>query len=163
FDILEQRLSQALLTNTHALKTRAMRASSRLNPANLRQRITHEHQRTQTTFARLNRALHTSIVAHRATLDSQSKLLNSLGYRNVLSRGYAIVRNGKGQMIRQASAVSANEVMDIEFADGHIPATASARAHGNTPSSQSPSAGTRTKSGKPRGKATGSSGQGSLF
>ena len=52
------------------------------------------------------------------------KLLDTLGYRNVLARGYALVRDASGHPIRAAGAIEANAVLDIELADGHIEAVA---------------------------------------
>ena len=55
------------------------------------------------------------------------KLLDTLGYRNVLARGYALVRDASGQPLRSVAAVDANAVLDIELADGHIEALAAPR------------------------------------
>jgi exodeoxyribonuclease VII large subunit len=51
-------------------------------------------------------------------------LLNSLGYKAVLARGYALVRDGDGQPVRSAAAIAAGQALAIEFADGSINATA---------------------------------------
>jgi exodeoxyribonuclease VII large subunit len=51
-------------------------------------------------------------------------LLNSLGYKAVLARGYAVVRDGDGHPLRRAADVSPGQAIAIEFADGAVPATA---------------------------------------
>ncbi|MGB6426772.1 MAG: exodeoxyribonuclease VII large subunit, partial [Methyloceanibacter sp.] len=56
--------------------------------------------------------------------DTGTQLLASLGYHNVLARGFTLVRDEEGRMIRRAAEVSAPERLDIEFADGHVSATA---------------------------------------
>lgn len=51
-------------------------------------------------------------------------LLQSLGYRQVLARGFVLVRNSEGKPLRQAAAIAAGERLDLEFADGHVEAVA---------------------------------------
>ena len=63
----------------------------------------------------------------RRRLDGQAKLLETLGYHNVLARGFALVRDGDGAMVRRASEVTPGALLDIEFADGHVGAHADAR------------------------------------
>ena len=46
------------------------------------------------------------------------QMLNSLSYKNVLSRGYAIVRDGENNIISRADGA---RPASIEFADGIIP------------------------------------------
>jgi exodeoxyribonuclease VII large subunit len=48
------------------------------------------------------------------------KLLNTLGYKQVLSRGFALVRDAEGRPRRSALDIAAPAALDIEFADGHI-------------------------------------------
>ena len=165
FDMLERRLAQALLANAQMLKTRATRTASRLNPASLRQRVGHEQRRLETTAVRIARALQSSIVTKRSTLESHTKLLQSLGYRNVLSRGYAIVRDSKGHMIRQAANVVDGAALDIEFSDGHIAARTSASrdAPPHVPKPIATSTPTPVKRQRKTEKSSGGGGQGSLF
>ena len=51
-------------------------------------------------------------------------LLNSLGYKAVLARGYAVVRDGDGRPVRSATAVAPGQALAIEFADGSVTANA---------------------------------------
>ena len=169
FDMLERRLAQALVANTQALHTRATRASSRLNPTNLRQRIAHAGQRLDTTAARLDRGLKSSIVTQRRALNANGKLLHSLGYRNVLSRGYAIVRNQSGAMVRQTGQIASGARLDIEFVDGHVAATVDSGPKDTETDPESGKTATQPKLRTPpapkRSRATKTSGggQGSLF
>ena len=63
----------------------------------------------------------------RSRIDGQAKLLQSLGYHNVLARGFSLVRDVDGEMVRHASAVTGGAALDIEFADGHVSAHADSR------------------------------------
>jgi exodeoxyribonuclease VII large subunit len=73
-----------------------------------------------------SRALVALVGRARQRLDARTQLLASLGYHNVLARGFALVRDAEGRMLRRAADVSAGERLDIEFADGHVPAEANA-------------------------------------
>ena len=50
------------------------------------------------------------------TISHLGNMLNSLGYKNVLARGYAIVRDKDNKIISTNSAIPAS----IEFKDGVI-------------------------------------------
>ena len=163
--MLERRLIQGLIANTQLLNTRATKAASRLNPTSLRQRIGHEQQRLITCSSRLSRALQSGIITQRRALESHTKLLQSLGYRNVLNRGYAIVRNAKGQMIRQAANITDREILDIELSDGHIAAQVGEAKNSSTPRNKPDTPPKTTAQKRPRKteKPTSGGGQGSLF
>ena len=50
-------------------------------------------------------------------------MLNSLGYKQVLARGFAVVRTANGTPLRSACTATAEPILDIEFGDGHIDVT----------------------------------------
>jgi exodeoxyribonuclease VII large subunit len=78
-----------------------------------------------------------------------ARLLESLSYEQVLARGFALVRDAAGQPLMRAAAVESGSFLSIEFADGHIAATAEGGARSLRP--------------KPVRKAVGSKDQGSLW
>ncbi|HRN83718.1 MAG TPA: exodeoxyribonuclease VII large subunit, partial [Hyphomicrobium sp.] len=88
-------------------------------------------------------------------------LLGSLGYQSVLARGFALVRDADGAMVRAAAAVTAGQTLEIEFADGRIKADAREGGGGRTAQSEPPSTAPAPPAAPqnkvPRG------GQGSLF
>ncbi len=49
-------------------------------------------------------------------------MLESLSYRNVLKRGYALVRDEAGLPVKTAAAVSAGQRLNIAFHDGAVDA-----------------------------------------
>ncbi len=55
-----------------------------------------------------------------ARLQALGQMLGSLGYRSVLARGFALVRDGDGDPIRSARSVAAGAALSIEFAEGSI-------------------------------------------
>ena len=57
-------------------------------------------------------------------LHEAARLLSSMSYRNVLNRGYAVVRDASDTAVDRAAALSAGDAISLEFADGRIAATA---------------------------------------
>jgi exodeoxyribonuclease VII large subunit len=94
----------------------------------LRAQIVHVRDRIRTLAARGTRCITVARERRGARLDALTQLLNALGYHNVLERGFALVRAADGGPIRSAARVAANDPLDIEFADGHVPAVATGGA-----------------------------------
>jgi exodeoxyribonuclease VII large subunit len=89
----------------------------------------------------------------RDRLDALTRLYGSLHYKETLKRGYAIVRADTGSVLTRAAKVTPGSTLDIEFADGHVAATAESEAPPR------PKKRTATPPGGPKGSDT----QGSLF
>ncbi len=99
-------------------------AGLRANAEAQRVRIARSHERIETLSARAVRAAATLIDRRRARLERAGQLLAALSYHGVLARGFALVRAEGGPPLRAAAAVSPGLRLDIEFADGHVGATA---------------------------------------
>ena len=56
-------------------------------------------------------------------LASRSQLLRAVGYKNVLARGFALVRDAEGQPIRRAAEAPKSGLLQIEFADSTLSAS----------------------------------------
>jgi exodeoxyribonuclease VII large subunit len=124
FDGVSARLGRALHANAHAHRVALARSATRLRP-HLVGRAAQGKRERLIGFDRSGRRALSGLVARsRQRLDAQTGLLNSLGYHNVLARGFTITRGAEGQMLRRAADVHAGEHLDIEFADGHVPAQA---------------------------------------
>ena len=121
-DTVSGRLLQSLRANTQSHRAELARAGSVLRPSLVARRTV----RARELLLRLDRdrvrAVRASFERARRRLDEQAKLLTTLGYDNVLARGFALVRDGSGAMVRSAQTVNPGEALDIEFADGHIEA-----------------------------------------
>ena len=118
------KLPRALLANAVAHRAGLTRAGARLRPHLVARAATMSRERLMRLDRAGNRALHASLDRARRRLDGQAKLLTTLGYHNVLARGFALVRDADGAMLRRASEVKPGAALDIEFADGHIGAHA---------------------------------------
>jgi len=85
-------------------------------------------QRLDDIVARLPRALSGLMDRRQMQLDGISRLFDSLNYRKVLERGYAVIRNEHGQAVTQAAGVAPGHALDMEFHDGHVVVVAAGRA-----------------------------------
>jgi exodeoxyribonuclease VII large subunit len=66
------------------------------------------------------------VAARRLDVNGLEKLLFSLGYPQVLARGFALVRDSDRKPLRRAADVVDGARLDIEFTDGHKTAIAAA-------------------------------------
>lgn len=127
-DATGNRLGRALFANTQAHHTRHARISARLRPAPISLRIERCGERLDTLTRRIERALAATLAQRRNTLDANAKLLGTLGYHSVLARGFALVRDADGRMVRTARTVTSGQPLEIEFADGRVAAEAKGSA-----------------------------------
>jgi exodeoxyribonuclease VII large subunit len=89
-----------------------------------RERAAAARHRLDVLAARMAHALRGRIAARRAELKSLDQLLASLGYKNVLARGFALVRDIDNKPLRLAAEIAEGASLDIEFADGRKSAIA---------------------------------------
>lgn len=158
FDEADRRLSHALLSNTRAHGLRLTRVTARLTPQPLVTQLSRSAERLDVVCARGRQAIVNQLTMRRRILSGHSALMTSLGYKNVLARGYALVRGADGGMVRRAANVTAGEKLDIQFADGHLQVQAGAgfepEPNKGAPRKKKPVEKNRPKKG---------GGQGSLF
>ncbi len=83
--------------------------------------------------ARLAPALTRQLVDKRQRLDQLWQLAVSLGYPNVLKRGFVLVSDKKGALVRSASTLNAPDRVVMQFWDGKIDATIEGDEAQNTP------------------------------
>jgi exodeoxyribonuclease VII large subunit len=89
-----------------------------------RVRLTHCRQRLADLGARSAQAIRILRERRAERVNALHTLLNSLGYKAVLARGYALVRDGEGHPLRSVAHVAPGQALAVEFADGTITATA---------------------------------------
>jgi len=189
-DSLSERLPRALRANAQIHHTQYSRVASRLSPQLLRREVERRRERYDNLNRRLRASLLANAQAHRARLlrhrdriaacgtaahramrtylDQRSarveraeRLLVAFSYREVLKRGFALVRDEAGHPLHTAAVVSSGARLDIEFADGRIAAVADGEAR-PTPPAPVPKASKPRRSGG-EGGGSGQTGQGSLF
>lgn len=111
------------------------------------------------------RAARQRIGEERRRLGSLGQMLASLSYQSVLKRGFALVRDEDGRAVRAAAAVTLDQRLSVELADGRFGARVTEAPGGDVAGASraaAPPPGPRPlRPGKP--SRTGSGGQGSLF
>ena len=151
-DAAASRLDAALRSLVERRRTELTRAASRLVPLTLERRIQDGRRAVNELHRRLVLAMRTEEQRRRQRLDTASRMLESLSYRAVLSRGYAVVRHAETHApLTRKAMVASGMPLAIEFADGKTRAIAEG---GGTPAGT----GSRRKKRKEP-----DDGQGSLF
>jgi exodeoxyribonuclease VII large subunit len=139
-DGLARRARDGLARTAAVRRARLERSSGRLQPAPIRHRVERCGERLETLARRLDRAFTGSLAQRRHTLEGQAKLLGSLGYHSVLARGFALVRDADGAMVRSAAAVTVGQSLEIEFGDGRVQTDVKGVSPGTPPATPSPRA-----------------------
>ena len=89
-----------------------------------RNELARRRQAAQSLAVRLAPAAARLLARRRDLLAGRAQLLASLGYTNVLARGFAVVRDDRNKPLRAARDVAAGQHVSIEFADARVGATA---------------------------------------
>ena len=127
--LARERRSQRLAQAAQRLRTSLLAIGREQSRA--RQRIDHQ-------TGLLRRAWQNALRVRAETTSRHGKLLQSLGYKQVLSRGFALIRDAEGHPRRSALDIKSATVLDIEFADGHISAVATEGAAAPAKRSRTP-------------------------
>jgi exodeoxyribonuclease VII large subunit len=123
-DAAVSRLPQSLTANVQRHGLSLARVSGRLSARPLRERIVERRRKITDFSSRSRRALLQLLARRRDRFNAEAKLLQSMGYKSVLTRGFAVVRDGEGKMLHSATAVKPAAKLSIEFADGKVAAKA---------------------------------------
>jgi exodeoxyribonuclease VII large subunit len=145
---------RALLRATEARRARLDKSGVRLKPQTLKLELRRASQRMIELKGRLATAMTSRLLQSRRALDAEAKLLLSLSHKSVLARGFALVRDEAGRMVRAAAAIGDGERLELELADGRR----KVRAESEDPLPTPPTRPARSSSSD-----RGSGGQGQLF
>lgn len=132
--------------------------AARLSPNALNRRTINETRHVKDVGQRLKRAFSGKVEASKSRLQNSAALLGSLGHGAVLSRGYALVQDSGGKVLRSSVAAKKAGEVTITLAEGKVGALVNkALDEGPTP--------LKKPKAPPRKKATGANpnDQGSLF
>ncbi|MGD9828953.1 MAG: exodeoxyribonuclease VII large subunit [Hyphomicrobiaceae bacterium] len=88
----------------------------------LQMRLGRAGERVADLGDRSQRAMRQVLASHQRALETQAKLLAALGYQAVLERGFALVRDSDGRMLRHAGGIAPGQLLEIEFRDGSVAA-----------------------------------------
>jgi exodeoxyribonuclease VII large subunit len=118
FDVASERLGHALRRNLQEHRRAFTEATTLLRPKPLRDRMRAETERTKLLNHRLERCHRARLETAHKKLESLSRVLESISYRAVLERGYALVRAADGTIRRRAASIASGERLSLVFADG---------------------------------------------
>ena len=107
---LRARLDRAL--------TETARIGAMLNRNLLSVRFANGDNLVQSRWSRIETRVDRIVSERSASLDSLGRILQSVSYESVLERGFALVRDDKGALVRRAADASAGAGGEIQFADG---------------------------------------------
>jgi len=147
-------LARAAETDRLRRRERLARLSGRLQAAadvTARQRAQYP-QRVDLASSRLRRAIAAGVAQKRTRLDAAMQLAGALSYRSVLERGFALVRDSRGEPVRRAASLAAGQAIRVQFADDEISAEV---GDASAPAPEKTRAGRTRRGGGPA--------QGSLF
>lgn len=116
---LSMRLGPALERRVSDGKRSYAQASKGLRADMLQDRITRTSVRLETTLARLGNQAGRTHAARVAQLETLKRMHETLGYKETLKRGYAVVR-GDGAVVTNTQGAKAAVVVEVEFADGRV-------------------------------------------
>jgi len=116
-DELADRLPRALQALVTERQGRLARTTGGLRPALLARELAVLGERLQAQWARADRAARQDLARHRDDLTARARLLESLSYRGVLARGFAVV-HGPDHALTSATAATPGMAVSIEFHDG---------------------------------------------
>jgi exodeoxyribonuclease VII large subunit len=123
FDASSGRLRGALFQNLQRHKARFARASALMRPRIVSAEIQQVRESVADLDARLIRAFRHRVRRAEASLETSSRVLETLSYRAVLARGFVLVRGADDVIKRHASAVKPGNALTLTFADGEVKAT----------------------------------------
>jgi exodeoxyribonuclease VII large subunit len=122
FDRAAERLGFALQANTRAAAARFDRVGVRLRAETLIQAAARRGERLRELDQRLIAAVNRGLADDTRRLRQTGRLLETLSHKSVLARGFALVTDEAGAVVRSAAALSAGDAVKLSFADGAAPA-----------------------------------------
>lgn len=140
--IAEQILRKDRCLERHLLREKGRLAKAEVSLHSLPQRLRGQIERDRLKLRSLTRqadtALSHALARRMAAVAAQDRVLQSLSYKNVLKRGFAVVRDEDGKPLTRAADIASGQAIAIQFADGGV--TAIAGEGGVTPVPPPPTA-----------------------
>lgn len=114
------------------LNSELRRRDEHLSPLQIR--LTHQRpdlalpeQRINAAARRLPRAISSLLAQHRTHIETLATHLTHLDPTAILRRGYSIVRNPAGQIVKSAEQLQTGQAIDVQFSEGAVRAEVKSR------------------------------------
>ncbi|BDW94980.1 exodeoxyribonuclease 7 large subunit [Thalassospira tepidiphila] len=118
------RLDGAMKSALQMQQSRLDRAAAGLRPVDAKRDIARADKQIMDLGTRLQGAVRNTLNREAEGLARYDRLLESYSYRNVLKRGFAVVRDGDGNLVGKSSDLVTGQTYDLEMGDGITPVTA---------------------------------------
>jgi exodeoxyribonuclease VII large subunit len=112
------RLAPALSASQNRHAMRLSNAAQRLRPEPITQNLSRQGQAVLQSAERSRQAILRKLQTDEARLKKAAQLLEAYSYQGVLERGYVLVQNEGGDVVRSKDKVKAGESVTLTFADG---------------------------------------------
>jgi exodeoxyribonuclease VII large subunit len=122
-DELTYRLAQAERKLIQGRMRRLDAATTRLRHLDLRLRLGYFHKQLETFSGAMNASMKAGLARRRARLDHLTAQLQALSPTNILERGYALVFDAAGNLVKDAAQVKPGTDITAQVANGKIIAT----------------------------------------
>ncbi|GAB5415891.1 MAG: exodeoxyribonuclease VII large subunit [Congregibacter sp.] len=119
-DDREARLRRAILEQLRHARGRIEHQRQRLNAMSPADKIMRKRQTLTQDAARMRAATESRLAAHAHFLQRSEQLLRSLSPLAVLGRGYAILEDERGHIVRQAGTVEPEQRLRARLAEGRL-------------------------------------------
>ena len=119
-DDLVYRLAQSERKLIQSRLRRLEGASTRLRHLDLRLRLNYFHKQLDTHTTAMNVAMQNGLLRRRARLDHLAAQLQALSPTNILERGYALVFDANGNLVKDVAQVKSNAEITAQVAKGKI-------------------------------------------
>ena len=118
-----EKAERQLLERCHR---RCENVSSTVRHYDARRRLAAIRQQLQAQVANLAAATHTRLLESRGTLDRRTASLEALSPVAILNRGYALVFDAKGRLVKDAARLNAGDDLSARLARGQVRARVTA-------------------------------------
>jgi len=161
FDLTAEKLDSALLGNVAVKRSSLLVLGAGLKPGALSRDISQKHERLTDRSQRLVSASKRSLQDRSRLLEQWGARLNSLSHEAALKRGFALVRDENGKLVREGAGLVSGSGVELEFADSRRKAVIDGAPSITPPSA--PVAPAVKKKPKARKAKAPDPGQGTLF
>ena len=125
YDPCATRLAPEVMRLVERRRGQFLGVAGKLTPAALLAELRHGRSVLAPLAARLAGGMDRAIADRQAALTQAGKLLDTLSYRSVLARGYAVVKDMDGNLVHHREGLAPGEQLAVEFHDGEVGVTVS--------------------------------------
>ncbi len=117
-DVYKNRLHQAITRHAQRRQDRLESLGARVSPRAVERLASDGRKAIARLDTGLLRAVNHTVQSKKEGLAQRAKLLAAFDYRQVLERGFAVVRDSAGTPLRTAAALDKAKMVQIQMADG---------------------------------------------